>query len=150
MESTRRPKKGTRITRVYPWGPAIIWMIIIFAFSTRHSVTVSPEYIWNFLFFKLLHLIEYAVLFTLTSRAIFLSETESDNAFVYRKAFVITILYAISDEIHQLFVPSRQGAPRDVIIDAAGAGIVWYCLFTLLPKAPIKLRNLARNLGIPS
>ncbi len=32
------------------------------------------------------------------------------------------ILYAVSDEVHQLFVPGRGGQLTDVIIDTAGAG----------------------------
>lgn len=41
---------------------------------------------------------------------------------------MICILYAISDEVHQLFVPGRGGQVRDVIIDSAGAiaGILGY------------------------
>lgn len=33
-------------------------------------------------------------------------------------SFVIGVLYAISDEIHQLFVPGRAAAVTDVLIDA--------------------------------
>lgn len=121
------------------WIPAIVWMGIIFLLSSRQSVTVSSEYLLNFLFFKTLHLIEYAILFILLVRA-----TRS-----YRGAFILTILYAITDEMHQQFVPSRQGQPRDVIIDGVGAGLIWYCLLKLLPKAPPKLRNWAKHSGIP-
>ena len=41
-------------------------------------------------------------------------------------AEVIGVLYAISDEIHQVFVPGRSGEVRDVCIDAAGvfAGVL--------------------------
>lgn len=35
-------------------------------------------------------------------------------------AAAIALLYAISDEYHQSFVPGRSGSPRDVAIDAAG------------------------------
>lgn len=35
----------------------------------------------------------------------------------------ISFLYAITDEIHQRFVPNRQGNPYDVLIDAAGAAL---------------------------
>ncbi|MGN1098562.1 MAG: VanZ family protein [Clostridia bacterium] len=42
-----------------------------------------------------------------------------------RKAVPITVaaafLYAITDEIHQLFVPGRSGQFKDVCIDTAGA-----------------------------
>ena len=42
----------------------------------------------------------------------------------------ICMLYAASDEIHQLFVPGRSGEIRDVMIDSSGAavGIVGYML----------------------
>ncbi|MSU00233.1 VanZ family protein [Tissierella pigra] len=36
-------------------------------------------------------------------------------------ALIICIIYAISDEFHQLFVPGRGAQIKDVIIDTAGA-----------------------------
>ena len=36
-------------------------------------------------------------------------------------AVAITVAYAISDEIHQTFVPLRHGTVTDVLIDSAGA-----------------------------
>ncbi|WP_455537628.1 VanZ family protein [Terrisporobacter sp.] len=41
-------------------------------------------------------------------------------------AFLICVLYAASDEFHQLFVPGRAGQLRDVLIDSSGSilGIV--------------------------
>jgi VanZ family protein len=32
-------------------------------------------------------------------------------------------MYAVSDEWHQSFVPTRVGTPWDVLIDAAGAAL---------------------------
>src|SRR5690625_3729616 len=54
-------------------------------------------------------------------------------------ATTISILYAISDEVHQLFIPGRSGEVRDVFIDSGGAivGIILYVL--------IKLFLLKRN-----
>ncbi len=44
-----------------------------------------------------------------------------------KKAFMISIeivfLYALSDELHQLFVPGRSGEILDIIIDTSGAVI---------------------------
>ena len=42
----------------------------------------------------------------------------------------ISVLFAVSDEIHQLFVPGRGGQVKDVLIDSAGAfiGILMYLL----------------------
>jgi VanZ family protein len=39
----------------------------------------------------------------------------------YFLSFLCTVLYAISDEIHQTFVPGRSGELRDVLIDSCGA-----------------------------
>ncbi|HIU52150.1 MAG TPA: VanZ family protein [Candidatus Merdicola faecigallinarum] len=35
-------------------------------------------------------------------------------------SFIIGVIYAITDEIHQLFVPGRSGEIRDVLIDGLG------------------------------
>lgn len=45
-------------------------------------------------------------------------------------ALLICILYAISDEIHQIFVPGRSGEIRDVVIDSSGSstGILVYSI----------------------
>ncbi|HJV16525.1 MAG TPA: VanZ family protein [Bacillales bacterium] len=44
-------------------------------------------------------------------------------------AFMICVLYAISDEIHQMFVPGRGPGIKDVLIDSTGAivgiGMYW-------------------------
>lgn len=49
-------------------------------------------------------------------------------------AILICVLYAISDEVHQLFVPGRGAQVKDVLIDSAGAsvGIVGYLLLSRL------------------
>ncbi|UYJ41604.1 MAG: VanZ family protein [Lachnospiraceae bacterium] len=36
-------------------------------------------------------------------------------------SWMIAVLYACTDEYHQLFVPGRSGQLRDVMIDAVGA-----------------------------
>ena len=52
----------------------------------------------------------------------------------YLLAFLICVIYAISDEIHQLFVPGRAGQVRDVLIDSAGSllGIIIVMAFEKL------------------
>lgn len=118
------------------WLPAIVWMIVIFLLSSRQSVSVSPDYWLNFLFFKTLHVVEYAILFILYTRGL-------GGRFSY--AFLLTILYAVTDEIHQTAVPTREGRVRDVIIDGIGAGIAWISMVTLLPKGPKKLKKWGRH-----
>src|SRR5690242_19729458 len=118
------------------WGPVIVWMAVIFFFSSRSRIVVSQEPTLNFLFFKTLHVIEYSFLYFLLYRAMKNSYTKKPQKYWVIWSFVILILYATSDEIHQLFVPTREGALRDVIIDTAGACLSWILLTRLLPKAP--------------
>lgn len=40
---------------------------------------------------------------------------------MYLATFVFCVLYAVSDEVHQLYVPGRGGQVGDVLIDSGGA-----------------------------
>jgi len=106
------------------WGPPLLWMVVIFFLSSQESTRVSDIYTWNFIFFKSLHVIEYAILYFLLFRA-----TLQVNAKNQKKArliaFVLTFLYAASDEIHQTFVPTREGTLRDVGIDTIGMSLMY-------------------------
>jgi VanZ family protein len=49
-------------------------------------------------------------------------------------AWGLAVVFAATDEVHQLFVPGREGKPTDVLIDAAGvlAGVAVVHLLTSL------------------
>ncbi len=47
-------------------------------------------------------------------------------------AFCIASLYAVTDEIHQYFVPGRSCEFRDVLIDAGGAAFGILCLWGMI------------------
>lgn len=70
---------------------------------------------------KILHLCEYGVLGALAYRAC----RHGAGARVARHAVIVAVagcaLYGLSDEIHQLFVPLRQGDPLDLVADTVGA-----------------------------
>jgi VanZ family protein len=72
---------------------------------------------------KSAHLTAYAVLAVLCWRA--LQHLKGRwHSWVWTEFWLITgicLLYAISDEVHQSFVPSRQGQWQDVLIDTGGA-----------------------------
>jgi VanZ family protein len=38
-------------------------------------------------------------------------------------AFALTMLYALSDELHQTFVPGRHADPWDLVCDGVGAAL---------------------------
>lgn len=99
-------------------------MGIIFFFSSRERAHVSDVLSINFLFFKSLHVIEYAALYFLIFRA-GLQGKDRNKKRAWVTAFVVAILYAVSDEVHQTFVPTREGRPRDVAIDILGMSLMY-------------------------
>jgi VanZ family protein len=110
-------------------------MIVIFILSSRESVSVSDTWSVNFVIFKTLHVIEYFILYVLWYRV-----TRSPIS-----SFLLTIAYAAGDELHQTFVPTREGKLRDVIIDSFGAVLAWISLTQLRQQAPRKLRDWAKR-----
>ena len=106
------------------WGPPLVWMILIFFLSSQESTQVSDIYTWNFIFFKSLHVLEYAALYFLLFRAT-LQENSKDQKKARLIALLITFAYAASDELHQTFVPTREGRLRDVGIDTIGMSLMY-------------------------
>lgn len=121
------------------WLPVLLWMGLLFYLSSRRNPVVSNDSVLNFFFFKMMHLMFYAALYTWIYRANKYT-TKRSKRFWYVSAFIITVLYAISDEVHQHFVQYREASPRDVIIDAVGAGIAWILIDKLVPIVPRKLQ----------
>lgn len=73
---------------------------------------------WDLVLRKLAHAGEYAVLGWLSYRACTINGTSRNRALVFGVA--LGVLYAISDELHQRFVPGRQGAVIDIMLDSFG------------------------------
>lgn len=124
----------------------ILWMLLIFSFSmepgnesteTSSGVTrfVARIFIsdfetwpekeqqellsrWSYPVRKCGHLTEYAVL------GFFVYGTFYSYGMKRKKCFLlavsVAILYACSDEIHQYFIPGRDGKALDVCIDSIG------------------------------
>ena len=67
---------------------------------------------------KAAHVVEYLILGVLLVRA--LREEGLGGPALASAAVALGIGYAALDELHQTFVPSRTGAPRDVAVDATG------------------------------
>jgi VanZ family protein len=91
------------------WLPAVIWAGLIFGLSSIPDLGTGLGG-WDLVLRKLAHAMEYAILGLLLLRAIGREIAAAG----------LGIAYAVSDEIHQSFVAGRQGAPRDVLIDAIG------------------------------
>jgi len=127
------------------WLPPIFLMGLIFYLSSWPSFAMVGNYWLNFFVFKTLHFCEYALLFTLWFRAFGSRKNEANQI---RGAFILSFLWAVTDEVHQLFVPTRDGKIRDILIDTAGIFFALYLMKRILPKAPKSLRKLVNKLGI--
>lgn len=77
---------------------------------------------------KSAHFIAYLILGVLSLHAI--DKEKNTTAKWFIKALLICVLYAMSDEFHQLYVPGRSGELRDVLLDSTGSlvGILGYFL----------------------
>ena len=67
------------------------------------------------------HMTEYAILAILIY--VWLGRWQLSRRRMLCTATGLTILYACSDEIHQLFVAGRAGRVSDVLVDSAGAAV---------------------------
>ena len=108
------------------WLPALIVMLIIFIFSSQPSDNI-PNFDWaDKIVKKGGHIIGYASLALMFWHAIEMQSTK------WWLAWLLAVLFGISDEFHQSFVPGRHASPVDVILyDNVGAllGILvwnWY------------------------
>ena len=114
------------------WVPVLLQMALIFYFSAQPAGSPSLE---SFpLPAGIGHLGGYGLLGLLLYRA-FNRGLVGWNLVSARNTFVVGFLYAISDELHQMYVPGRTPAVSDVVIDAAG--IILALLFIGLVVNPL-------------
>jgi VanZ family protein len=102
--------------RAWIWGPVAGYLGLIFYISSRPHVGWARDYPD-----LLLHAIEYLVLSLLLARALNEGLRLPVPGRRLLLAWVLCVVYAVSDEIHQSFVPRRSSDWRDVAADAAGA-----------------------------
>jgi len=119
---------------IYYWLPLFFWMGIIFLGSNQTKVSISPSLPVNFVFFKSLHLLEYAMLYFLWFRALYSYNPHKKKLTLYLSlAFFITIFYSGTDEFHQLFIPTRNGSVRDILIDSLGMILMYLGIKKFFP-----------------
>jgi len=79
---------------------------------------------------KTAHFVEYAVVGMLVWRLVHFDPAwAACRSREFFLALLLAALYAASDEFHQSFVPGREAAMRDVLLDSCGAGfglaVIW-------------------------
>lgn len=127
-----------------------IWMIIIFIMSSFDSVESSNQSnfivdiianifkienieLLSFIIRKLAHFTEYLILGLLVANMF----TKNNINNLCLLSIILCIIYATSDEIHQIFVPGRACQLRDILIDSIGS-IIGIYLYKLINKKILK------------
>lgn len=100
------------------WLPPLLWVGVIYFMSAQPSL-VTPLGEWDFLARKTAHAVEYAVLAVLVARVFVFYKAAERRLLLY--SFLLSVLYAFSDEYHQSLVSGRYAAWTDVLIDSCGA-----------------------------
>jgi len=93
-------------------GPLLTWLF----------PSISPETlaVVHFTVRKIAHFTEYAVLAWLSARAFSGSPRPSIHRHWFLISMVLIVVYALVDEYHQSFVPSRTASIIDSLIDMSG------------------------------
>ena len=143
MPTWQKTAKSIFISIIRFWLPVVLWAAVIFTFSTWPTKKSSEFYLWDFIVKKTAHVVEYGIFTILIYRALKASGVNKLEAAVY--AVILAIMYGMSDEFHQSFTPGREPKVRDVVIDSFGSMISMYLVLKILPKAPEKIKEIARN-----
>lgn len=109
--------------------------LIWFLSSNPSDAIVKTGWSYDRTFKEGLHLIEFGILYFLLVLALLsLGKLNPKSSFI---AAVFSVLYGLSDELHQYFVPSRSCSFFDFVKDLIGVTVAWYLvrrnLTTIIP-----------------
>ncbi len=108
------------------WLPVILWAGLIFYLSSISGLASNMSVFWDVFWRKLAHATEFGVLNLLLFRALFGYNVSFKKAWWW--SLMLTVLYAVSDELHQYFVPLRECRWQDMAQDSLGAMLVSFFL----------------------
>ena len=151
-QTTRPPQSSKQIrpggSRFWRYAPLVLWAVLIFVGSSdvlsgAHtsiilravrllfpSVRDESLAVFHLLVRKAGHLTEYAIFATFAARAFRTSSHDLLRRHWFWVSLLLAIAYALTDEFHQSFVPSRTASIYDSLIDSVGAlialTIIWF------------------------
>lgn len=123
------------------WALVILWMALIFAFSHQPATESNQlssgitktiedtikmaipnidvdQWDLNHIIRKCAHFGVYLILGVLVANGLIDAGISKTKGICL--SLIVCVLYAISDELHQLYIPGRSGQVSDVILDSAG------------------------------
>lgn len=146
-------KNKKQIIMLISWTALLLWLVLLFYLSDQpaaesdglskkvteviietvgrlvpldieSSTTADLVPRFNHIARKFAHFGVYFVLGVLMMNSLRISGMRGRKAFIL--SIVFCVIYAVSDEVHQLFVPGRGAQVKDVLIDSAGAIVgIW-------------------------
>lgn len=127
-------------SKVFRWGMVGLYAGLIFLGSSMNIQIEEPTFFFYLPFMdKLIHFIEYGIFCTLLCWAISAHLKGNQLRKFILMAIILTSLYGITDEVHQLFVPTRTATVFDWFADTIGAIIAGLCWLKFFP---IRSKNL--------
>jgi VanZ family protein len=139
LGSIREGAQSSTRQRLWRYGPLLLWLVFISLASTSEfsaantSQLIRPLLLWlfpslsearlaavHFLMRKTGHFTEYAVLAFLARRAFITSGRAFFQRYWFQLGLLLVVIYALFDELHQSFVPSRTASIYDSVLDVAG------------------------------
>lgn len=105
--------RGNRLS----WLAVVAWAAVLFGLSSIPGSDIPESSVPSA--DKWVHVSLYAVLGLLCSRAIRGSSAMSERR-VLLASVALVLLYGISDEVHQIWVPLRSPDPMDAAADLVG------------------------------
>jgi VanZ family protein len=111
------------------WLPLIAYCAFVYIQSSYPSPESLPSFDFSD---KLYHFAGYALMGILFYRAYVTLPIKDNTSLLILFSMISAALYGLSDEIHQSFVPYRDGNLLDAVADALGGvvGVYVYYLWT--------------------
>jgi VanZ family protein len=113
---------------LFRWLPAIVLLVVIFGFSSIPSQTMPSFGLLDLVVKKGGHMLGYGLLALAYWFGLRFEERH------WWLALLLAVLYAITDEFHQSFVPGRNPSWVDAIINDGGGAVLAVLVFKRVRK----------------
>ena len=119
------------------WIPIVVYGSFITFMSSLSSTGVEVPSIFFGYDDKVIHAIEYGIFGILWYRAYAYAAGNSLAKYAAALAIGSAVLFGLTDEIHQYFVPLRHADVWDLVADAVGAsfGVLLWKNFSFRPRS---------------